>query len=51
MTQLEVANIFDRSSSWVSHIESGRIPISRVVELACWAVERQSTECMRRMGL
>lgn len=44
LTQLEVAECLDRSVSWVSYVECGRVKISRVVELACWAVERQDRD-------
>lgn len=41
-TQIDASRVLDRSETWVGAVENGRTYVTRVVELACWAVEEKT---------
>lgn len=47
MTQAQAAAALGRSVEWVHSAETRRRPIERMVELSCWAVERQRAEAAK----
>lgn len=48
LTQAQAAEAIGRSFDWVQSVECGRRVAARIVELACWAVERQAVQTQER---
>lgn len=50
LTQAEAAELLGKSRRWVQMVEGGHLPATRILDLACAAIERDLAESDPRNG-